>query len=207
MQIPATDLTPPQRYKLLCGLIVPRPIAWITTLGPSGIVNAAPFSFFNVVSDDPVLVVVSINARTDGRLKDTITNIERTGEWVVNIADEPLGEAMHRTSGDFPPEISEAEAIGLALAPSVDVAPPRIRDAPFSLECRTWKILEIGPARRLLMGEGLRFHVRDDIIDPATLRIREDSFYPVGRLYGDRYVKTRERFTLPPANPPRLGGS
>ncbi|HEX9462808.1 MAG TPA: flavin reductase family protein [Alphaproteobacteria bacterium] len=199
MQFSAKELTPAQRYKLLVGLVVPRPIAWITTLGPSGTVNAAPFSFFNVVSDDPVLVIVSINRRANGSLKDTLVNIDRSGEWVVNIADEKLGEAMHKTSGDFPPDVSEAEVVGLALAPSVDVAAPRIQGAPFSLECRTWKVLEIGPERRLLMGEGLRLHVRDDVIDPATLRLREDAFFPVGRLYGDRYVRTRDRYTLPPA--------
>jgi flavin reductase (DIM6/NTAB) family NADH-FMN oxidoreductase RutF len=199
MEFSAKELTPAQRYKLLVGLIVPRPIAWITTVNVSGTVNAAPFSFFNVVSDEPVLVIVSINRRADGRLKDTLVNIERSGEWVVNIADEKLGEAMHKTSGDFPPEISEPEVVGLKLAPSVDVAPPRIDGAPFSLECRTWKVLEIGPERRLLMGEGLRLHVRDDVIDPATHRLREDAFFPVGRLYGDRYVRTRDRYTLPPA--------
>ena len=199
MQFAAKDLTPPQRYKLLVGLVVPRPIAWVTTVNEAGTVNAAPFSFFNVVSDDPVLVVVSINRRADGRLKDTLVNIEQGGQWVVNIADEKLGETMHKTSGDFPPDVSEPAEFDLALAPSVDVKPPRIRDAPFSLECRTWKMLEIGPERRLLMGEGLRLHVRDDVIDPATLRLREDAFFPVGRLYGDRYVRTRDRYTLPPA--------
>ena len=203
MQIAPADLSAPQKYKLLCGLVVPRPIGWVTTLHPSGEVNAAPFSFFNMVSEEPVLVIVSINRKPGGQLKDTFANIERTGEWVVNIADEPLAEAMHRTSGDFPPDVSETSAIGIELAPSAVVTPPRIAKAPFSLECRTWRILELGPTRRLVIGEGVQIHVRDDVIDPATLRVREDSFFPVGRLYGDRYCRTRDRFTLPPANPPR----
>jgi flavin reductase (DIM6/NTAB) family NADH-FMN oxidoreductase RutF len=203
MHIAARDLTAPQRYKLLCGLVVPRPIGWITTLEPAGSVNAAPFSFFNVVCEDPVLVVVSINRKPDGSLKDTLRNIERTREWVVNIADEPLGEAMHRTSGDFPAGISEPVAVGLELEPCVDVAPPRIKTAPFSLECRLWRTVELGPERRLVIGEGVHMHIRDDVVDPATMRIREDAFFPVGRLYGDRYVRTRDRFTLPPANPPK----
>ena len=203
MHIATRDLTAPQRYKLLCGLVVPRPISWITTVGPSGQVNAAPFSFSNVVSEDPVLMVVSINRKPDGRTKDTLANIERTNEWVVNIADEPLAEAMHRTSGDFPSEVSEPAALGLDLEPCAEVAPPRIKQAPFSVECRLWRTVEIGPERRLLIGEGVHFHMRDDVVDPATMRVREDSFFPVGRLYGDRYVRTRERFTLPPANPPK----
>ena len=203
MHIPSRDLTPAQRYKLLCGFVVPRPIGWITTLEPSGSVNVAPFSFFNVVSEDPVLAIVSINRRKDGRIKDTLRNIERAREWVVNIADEPLAEAMHKTSGDFPPEVSEAKALGLELEPCAEVAPPRIKNAPFSLECRLWREVELGPERRLVIGEGVHMHMRDDVIDPATMRIREDSFFPVGRLYGDRYCWTRDRFTFPPANPPK----
>ncbi len=199
MQIAPDELTAPQKYKLLCGLVVPRPIGWLTTLHPSGEVNAAPFSFFNMVSEEPVLVIVSINRHPDGQLKDTFANIERTGEWVVNIADEPLAEAMHQTSGNFPPGVSEPAVVGLELAPSVKVAPPRIVRSPFSLACRTWRILELGPTRRLVIGEGVYMHIRDTVIDPATLRIREDSFFPVGRLYGDRYCRTRDRFTLPPA--------
>lgn len=204
MHIAAADLTPAQRYKLLCGVVVPRPIAWITTLEPSGSVNAAPFSFFNVVSEDPVIVVVSINARPGGRLKDTLRNIERTREFVVNIADEPLAEAMHRTSGDFPPGVSETTAVGLELEPCVTVAAPRITKAPFSLECRLQQFVQLGADRRLVVGEGVDMHVRDDVVDPATWRIREDSFFPIGRLYGDRYCRTRDRFTLPPANPPKF---
>ena len=203
MHIPARDLTAPQRYKLLCGLVIPRPIAWITSLDASGVVNAAPFSFFNVVSEDPVLVVVSINRKPDGRIKDTLGNIERAKEWVVNIADEPLAEAMHKSSGDFPPGISEPAALGLELEPCAEVAPPRIKKAPFSLECRLWRMVELGPERRLVIGEGVHLHMRDDVIDPANMRIREDSFFPIGRLYGDRYCKTRDRFTFPPANPPK----
>lgn len=203
MHIAPSDLTPAQRYKLLCGCVVPRPIAWITTLEPSGSVNAAPFSFFNAVSEDPVIVVVSINSRPGHGPKDTLRNIERTREFVVNIADEPLAEAMHRSSGDFPPGVSETTAIGLELEPCIVVAPPRIRRAPFSLECRLQQFVQIGTDRKLVIGEGLHLHFRDDIVDPATWRIREDSFFPIGRLYGDRYVHTRDRFSLPPANPPK----
>ncbi len=203
MNVPASDLTPHQRYKLLVSLVVPRPIAWTTTLGASGIVNVSPFSFFNVLGADPPLVIISFNRGPDGQHKDTFVNAERTGEWVVNIADEALAETMHRTSADFPPEVSEAEALGLALEPSAAVKPPRIRDVPFSLECRLRQVIEIGDDRRLLLGEGVHFHVRDDLFDPATFRIRGERFFPVGRFYGNRYTRTRDQFEFPPATVPK----
>lgn len=206
MEFAARDLTAAQKYKLLSGFIIPRPIAWITSLGEGGVVNAAPFSFFNVFAEEPPVVMIGFNRRPDGTLKDTIRNIDRTGEWVVNIADEPLAEAMHRTSGVFPADVSEAEIEGLALAKSAVIAPPRLRDAPFSLECRTMQAIDIGTERRLVLGEGLHLHVRDDVIDPATLRVRDENYFPIGRLYGNRYVRTRDRITFPPAKGGPVGG-
>src|SRR5262244_306622 len=100
-------LSPRERYKVLTSFVLPRPIAWVTSVGPTGVVNAAPFSFFNVFSEDPPLCMFSVNARPDGGIKDTLANIRRTGEVVVNIPDEPLARAMHESSGDFPPEIGE----------------------------------------------------------------------------------------------------
>jgi flavin reductase (DIM6/NTAB) family NADH-FMN oxidoreductase RutF len=200
MHYASRDLTPAQRYKLLVGFVVPRPIAWVTTLGPTGLVNAAPFSFFNVLAEDPPLVVISFNRRSDGLIKDTVRNIERSGEWVVNIADEPLAEIMHRTGGEFPSDVSEVEKFGLATAPSVDVKPPRIRDAPFALECRTWQVIDVGSERRLLLGEGVHLHIRDDVFDPSNLRVRDEAFVPIGRMFGDRYVRTRDRVVFPPNN-------
>jgi flavin reductase (DIM6/NTAB) family NADH-FMN oxidoreductase RutF len=134
MQYAAKELAPRDRYKLLISFVLPRPIAWITTIGPSGVVNAAPFSFFNVFGEDPPLIMVAINKRPDGRLKDTWTNIQRTGEFVVNLTDEPLAKAMHESSGDFPPNVGEPDYLGLKLAPSVDIKPPRLADAPWALE-------------------------------------------------------------------------
>jgi flavin reductase (DIM6/NTAB) family NADH-FMN oxidoreductase RutF len=199
MDAAASELTAHQRYKLLVSLIVPRPIAWTTTLNPAGSVNVAPFSFFNVLGDDPPLVIISMNPRPGMRLKDTLVNAQRTGEWVVNIVDEALAETMHKTSAEYPAGVSEAEATGLALAPSKAVKPPCIRDVPFSLECRLRQVIEVGETRRLLLGEGVHFHVRDDIFDPATFRIRGERFFPVGRFYGNRYTRTRDQFELPPA--------
>src|SRR6516165_10137414 len=152
MQYAAKDITPHERYKLLISFVLPRPIAWITTLGPTGVVNAAPFSFFNVFAEDPPLIMFAVNKRPDGRIKDTWTNIKRSGEFVVNLTDEPLARAMHETSGDFPPDIGEPDYLGLKLAPSSKIAAPRLGDAPFAMECKTWKTIEVNGDRVLIMG-------------------------------------------------------
>src|ERR1700682_263576 len=139
MEYAPDDLTPRERYKVLTGFVLPRPIAWVTTAGPSGVVNAAPFSFFNVFCEDPPLCMFAVNLRPDGRAKDTLVNIQRTGGFGVNLADEALGGAMHDSSGDFPPDIGEPGYLGLKLAPSTKVARPRLADAPWATERTTWE--------------------------------------------------------------------
>ena len=129
MEYVPSDLTPRERYKILTGFVLPRPIAWVTTIGPTGVVNAAPFSFFNVFCEDPPLCMFAVNLRPDGRVKDTAANIQRTGEFVVNLADEPLARAMHDSSGDFPPDIGEPGYLGLGLAPSTKI-PCRVLPTP-----------------------------------------------------------------------------
>src|SRR5262245_60104020 len=121
MQYAASELSAHERYKLLISFVLPRPIAWVTTVGPTGVVNAAPFSFFNVFAEAPPLCMFAINKRPDGRIKDTWSNIQRTGEFVVNLTDEPLAQAMHESSGDFPPDIGEPDYLKLGLAPSTAI--------------------------------------------------------------------------------------
>src|SRR5499425_1035403 len=118
MEYASADLSPRERYKVLASFVLPRPIAWVTSIGPTGVVNAAPYSFFNAFCEDPPLCMFAVNRRPDGREKDTLVNIQRTGEFVVNIVDERLARAMHESSGDFPPEIGEPSYLGLKLAPS-----------------------------------------------------------------------------------------
>src|SRR5260370_21963596 len=130
MQYAVSDVNHHDRYKILTAFVLPRPIAWVTTLGPTGTVNAAPFSFFNVFAEDPPLVMFAVNKRPDGRLKDTWLNIQRTGDFVVNLTDEPLPRAMHDPSGEFPPVIAEPDYLGLALAPPVVIDPPRAARCP-----------------------------------------------------------------------------
>ena len=199
MEYAASDLKPHDRYKLLAGFILPRPIAWVTTIGPTGVVNAAPYSFFNVFSEDPPLCMFAVNIRADGRLKDTQVNIERSGEFVVNITDEPLAEAMHESSGDFPPEIGEPDHLGLKLAPSTMIAAPRLADAPWAMECKTWKTIDVNQTRCLIMGEGINFHIRDELWDSGSMRVNMEQYHPVGRMFADRYCRTNDRMVFPAA--------
>jgi len=201
VELALSELSAKERYRLLIGLVVPRPIAFITTRSEDGVVNAAPFSFFNLMGEDPPIMVVSLESRPDGSIKDTLRNIRRTGEFVVNLVDEAIAAAMHQASANYPPEVSEVSAVGLSLAPCREVAIERIAEAPASLECKVLQTVAIGPTRRIVIGKIFRLHVRDTLVDPATKRIREDAYHPVGRLYANSYVKTRERFTLPPALP------
>ena len=199
MQYAVNDVNHRDRYKILTAFVLPRPIAWVTSMGQGGVVNAAPFSFFNVFAEDPPLIMFAINKRPDGRLKDTWLNIERTGEFVVNLTDEPLARAMHDSSGDFPPNVGEPDYLGLKLAPSVDIKPPRLADAPWSMECRTWQVINVKDDRQLVIGEGLRFHIRDELWDTKAMRVHMDRYHPVGRMFADRYCRTDDRMEFPAA--------
>lgn len=197
MHFDLNGLDPRNRYKLIAGLVVPRPIALVTTLGADGRHNAAPYSFFNAFSEEPPLIVLGIGANVRGKDKDTSTNIRDGHEFVVNLVDEPLAEAMNLCAIDFPPEISEVEFAGLDLAPSEQVAPSRLKAAPVSLECVHYQTLHPGQNRYLVIGEIKVIHVADDIIDPETLRVDRDRYAPIGRLFGGGYCRTHDRFDIP----------
>jgi flavin reductase (DIM6/NTAB) family NADH-FMN oxidoreductase RutF len=188
-------LARPLRYKLLTSLVVPRPIALITSLGADGVVNAAPFSFFNVLGDEPPIVIVSIEDRDSGPMKDTARNIIERKEFVVNLVDEAIAVQMHGCSNDMPPDVSELEAVGLTQAASVSIAPPRILEAPAALECTLHSDISIDK-RRILIGLVRHLHVRDGLVDPETLRIDMSRYQPVGRLFANRYCRTAEQFAL-----------
>jgi flavin reductase (DIM6/NTAB) family NADH-FMN oxidoreductase RutF len=191
-----------ERYKLLIGLVIPRPIAWVSTWSGNGVANCAPFSFFNVISEEPPLCIISFNRRSDGAMKHTLKNIRRTGEFVVNLADEGTANAMHATSAEIPEAESEFEKCGLTPVPATAVRHPRIGEAAASLECRVERRIEFGPERELVIGEILVVHAREGIIDPKTKRISEEDYRPIGRLFASRYCTTRQRFDLPGDLPP-----
>ena len=196
MEIDFTALASTDRYKLLVGFIIPRPIAFVTTVGKDGVANAAPFSFFNVFGEDPATVVLGIQMRPDGTMKDTMRNILDTGEYVINMVDEAIAEAMNVCAVDFPVGHCELEAAGLSLEPSRAVKPGRIAQSPISFECRHMHSITFRPDRSLVIGEVVWMRARDDVIDPQTLRLRPEAYHPIGRLYGNMYARQRDRFEL-----------
>ena len=197
MDLKLAEVSPHERYKLLIGLVIPRPIAWISTRSANGVANCAPFSFFNVFSEEPPLCVIGINPRSDGAMKHSLKNIRRTREFVVNLVDEATANAMHLSSREFAEDESEFEKAGLSEAPAALVQHPRIAEAAACLECRLERVIEISGTRQLVLGEILLVHARDGIIDPQTKRISEERYRPIGRLFADRYCTTRQRFNLP----------
>ena len=184
-----------QRYKLMASLIVPRPITLITTLGADGTVNAAPFSMFNMLGEDPPVVMVSVNRLKDGLLKDTAANILRTGEFVVHITDEAMAERMHACGDARPPAQSELAHAGLTAVPSSSVSPPRIAEAPVAFECVLHEKLET-ESRYVFIGRVLTLGVRDGLVDTERWRVRLQDFHPVGRFGASFYVRTSDRFAL-----------
>ena len=203
MDLELAQLPALERYKLLIGLVIPRPIAWVSTWSENGVANCAPFSFFNVISEDPPLCILSFNWRSDREIKHTLKNIRRTGEFVVNLADEGTANAMHLCGTELPETESEFLKFGLTPIPARLVKHPRIGEAAAALECRVERRIHFGPEREMVVGEILLVHARDGIIDPVTKRISEDCYRPVGRLFAARYCTTRERFDLPGALPAR----
>jgi flavin reductase (DIM6/NTAB) family NADH-FMN oxidoreductase RutF len=197
MEISADALALNERYKLLTGLVFPRPIGLISTYSENGVANCAPYSFFNAVCEDPMLVVASFSARSDGKRKHSLANIVRTGSFVVNLVDEQIANGMHISSAELPEEVSEFGEAGFTAAPCKLIAHPRIAEAPVSFECRLFQRIEVGTAREIVLGEVVYMHARDGLIHPITKRVSEDAYRPVGRLFGTRYCTTRQRFELP----------
>jgi flavin reductase (DIM6/NTAB) family NADH-FMN oxidoreductase RutF len=183
------------RYKLLISLVIPRPIALVTTLGPTGVVNAAPFSFFNLFSESPPIAVLGLQVKPEGGLKDTAAHIRDRGEFVINLVDEALGQQMNQCAVDFPSEISEIEVAKLNLLPSEKVKTPRIREAPAALECRHYTTLEVSAQRRLAIGEIVHVHVREGLWDTRKMRIDMTQYRPLARLFGNYYASLSEPFT------------
>lgn len=184
-------------YQLLASLVCPRPIAWVTTLNEDGSVNAAPFSFFNVLGDEPPMVMFCPGNRDDGSPKDTARNCRRTGEFAVNLVDESLGPLMVQTSASLPCNVSEIEQANIALTPSSRIAVPYISLAPAALECVVHDVQEIGH-NRLVIGIVHHIHVRDELIDAANMRIRTDLYHPVGRMaVPDWYCRTKDQYAIP----------
>ena len=185
-------------YATLSALVTPRPIAWVSTVDLEGTINVAPFSFFNVLGVDPPVVGFYLADRTDGTPTLTVQNIASTREFVVNLVDESVADAMLLTTASLPAGASKLERAGLTAAASTVVRPPRIAESPASLECTEYQTLQIG-ANRLLIGLVRIVHVREDLADSDRMRIHTERFHSVGRMGGQNaYCRTRDRFELLP---------
>ncbi len=196
MRIDPSDLAAEQAYRLLTGIVVPRPIAWVTTLSGDGVVNLAPFSAFTFVSPKPPMLAISVG-RKAGVYKDTAYNILNNEEFVVHIADSTLMNAVHESSTEHPPDVSEVEELNLETLPGERVKVPRLAVAPIAMECRFRQCLEFGETRsRLLVGEVLVFHIRDGLLNNG--KIETEALDPIARIGGPRYARLGEIFTLKP---------
>jgi flavin reductase (DIM6/NTAB) family NADH-FMN oxidoreductase RutF len=183
-------------YPILASLVTPRPIALVTTINEAGVVNAAPFSFFNLLGADPPILGICPGDRSDGTPKDTVLNIRASHQFVVNLVDEEIAEAMNKCAASLPYGASELEQAGLTAAASSLVAPPRIAESPASLECEEWGTLQIG-GNRLIIGLIKRLHVRDELFDHEHLRIHSDRLHLIGRMASPHwYCRTRDRFEM-----------
>ena len=191
-----------QKYWLITGSIAPRPIALVTTRGANGLHNAAPFSSFTYMGEDPPLMVIGVDlygeeSHRPGEIKDTLRNIQDRGEFVVNMVDESLLEKMVRCGSDFPSDVSELDAVGLSLAPSQAMETQRIAETPIAWECKLYKILDFATSRSIVFGEIVAMYFRDDLLDADAMRVRVDRFAPCGRLGGPNYSRTSDRIRLP----------
>jgi flavin reductase (DIM6/NTAB) family NADH-FMN oxidoreductase RutF len=192
-------LSPKDTYKLLVATVVPRPIAWVTTLDVDGRVNAAPFSFFNAVSGHPPILCFGIGGREPGDVKDTGNIIRRTGQFVVNLVSDENARAMNVTAIEFGPEVEELHEAGLTMLPSVRVKPRRIAESPVAMECERLVTVEVGNDRAVLLGRVLAMHVRDDcVMDAAKCYIDTPKLNLIGRMHGRGwYARTTDRFEMP----------
>jgi flavin reductase (DIM6/NTAB) family NADH-FMN oxidoreductase RutF len=196
MRFDSSDTPPDVLYRLLAATVIPRPIAWVSTKSADGTLNAAPFSFFNVMGDEPPILAIGINRGRQG-MKDTARNILETGEFVVNLVPEALAEAMNATSIDAPHGTSEFALAGLTPAPSTHVAPPRIAESPVSFECVTHASLVTGPSQLIAIGRVLAIHVEDQyVLNPERGHVDARSLGMLGRGFGTTYIRSHDTFEM-----------
>lgn len=198
MQFDFETMPPAIGEKLLLATVVPRPIAWITTLSAEGAVNAAPFSFFNLMGVAPPIIVVGVQGHPEKRLKDTGANLLGSAEFVVNLVSEATAEAMNVTCIDAPPGVDELALAGLATAPSTSVAPPRIEASPVAFECRVQTTLTYAPNQAIVVGRVVRIHIDDAyMLDPERGHVDTPKLKLVARMHGSGwYTRTNDQFQL-----------
>lgn len=196
MRIDPAHLDAEKAYRLITGIVVPRPIAWVTSLSATGVLNLAPFSAFTFVSPKPPMLAISVG-RKGGTYKDTAQNILNNEEYVVHIADSSLMNAVHESSTEHPPDVSEVDELQLSTLPGERIKVPRLVAAPIAMECRFRQCLEFGETRsRLIVGEVLVFHIRDQLLQNG--KIETEALDPIARIAGPRYARLGDIVTLKP---------
>lgn len=209
VELDPRNLEAVERYKILIGAVTPRPIAVVSTCSPAGVPNLAPYSFFNAISSNPMCLVIGPANQLDGTEKDTLRNAAPVdeggiGEFVVNVAVEPLMRQVAAAAEALPPDESEFDLVGLTPVPSRAVRPPRVAESPVVFECRTRSVTRLAPGEpaggSILVGEVVAVHIRDELIN-ERFHIDADGLATVGRLGGRAYGRTRERFELPVGRP------
>lgn len=190
------SLTPHECYKLLIGTVVPRPIAWVTTVDGENRVNAAPFSFFGVLSADPPILAIGVENHSDLSFKDTGHNIRHTGEFTVNIVGAENLDAMNVTAVPFPTGVDELKHAGLTALPGTHVRSPYIAEAPAAFECRRHVTLQVGGSREIVIGEVLALHIKSNLVN-ERLHVDPEGLNALGRMGGHGYIRTAETFDLP----------
>ncbi|MBX4955593.1 flavin reductase family protein [Rhizobium lentis] len=191
-----TQLSERERYKLMIGTIIPRPIALVTTVDERGRINAAPFSFFNCLSADPPILAIGVENNADMSFKDTGHNIRMTEVFTVNIVSFAIAEAMHVCGARYPRGVDELKEAGLTAMPGARVASPFIAEAPAAFECRRHVTLELGRSRQIVMGEIVYAHYRDGVVDPERLHVDPATVDAIARLGGDTCATIRDRFEM-----------
>jgi flavin reductase (DIM6/NTAB) family NADH-FMN oxidoreductase RutF len=204
MKIVPGDLSRRDAHELMMSAVLPRPIAFISTISEDGVLNLAPFSCFAPLGSKPALVCIHISLKRDGRKKDTVRNIEYSRDFVVNAVTEGLAEAMNSTAGDYPPEVDEFKEAGLTPVPAELVRAPRVAESPVSMECRLQTMMEFGQAPaagHVIIGEIILMHVRDDLWTGEDIDVR--GLKPIGRIGGQLYCRMTDIFEIP--RPSTLG--
>lgn len=196
MEFDFTRITAQDRYRLLTNFVGPRPIALVTTRAEAGHSNAAPMSFFNVFSHDPAIVILGIQTRPDGEEKDTVRNIRRAGEFVVNMVDMALADQMLICGLGVAPDIDEVILAGLTALACDKVAAPRLAETPCAMECRVERLIDY-QRRVIVLGEVVHMHVRRDCLDAAGRYVNPDIYQPIARLHADNYITSDRQFHMP----------
>jgi flavin reductase (DIM6/NTAB) family NADH-FMN oxidoreductase RutF len=199
MTIDPSTRDPFDVYRLLAGSILPRPIAFVSTIGAGGVLNLAPFSFFTVASSNPPILAFCPMVRGgEHPKKDTLVNIEATGEFVVNIVSEDFASQMNTTAGEYPPDVDEFQLSGLTPIPSDIVKVPRVKESRVNMECKLHQLIPVSDkflGGTIVLGEVVRFHVLDSMVN-TILEVDADQLNAIGRMGGPVYSRTKDRFEM-----------